>query len=68
MFQIIGVQRNEQQRLVATPKTAREALTHYRAAQNLFTTVLIHSPDGTAIDGFELSRLAKEEADETFKD
>lgn len=56
MYQIIGVQRNRKQRLVATPANAGEALTHYRAAQNLFTEVIIHGPEGETIDGFELSR------------
>ena len=66
MYQIIGVQRNQQQLLVATPVSARETLTHYRAAQNLFTRVIVHSPEGEDIDGFELSRRAKREADETY--
>lgn len=63
LYQIIGVQRNQQQRLVATPKTAQEALTHYRASQRLFTTVIVHAPDGEAIDGFELNRRAEAERD-----
>lgn len=58
MYQIIGVQRNGQQRLIATPDSAREALTHYRGSQKLFTEVLINGPDGEAINGFELNRRA----------
>lgn len=61
MYQIIGVQRNQQQRLVATPTSAREALTHYRASQRLFTNVIIQSPEGETIDGFELNRRADAE-------
>lgn len=61
MYQIIGVQRNQEQRLVATPKSAREALTHYRASQKLFGSIIIHDPDGKDIDGFELNRRADAE-------
>lgn len=61
MYQIIGIQRNEQQRLIATPGSAREALTHYRAAQKLFSRIIIHDPEGQEIDGFELNRLADAE-------
>ncbi len=61
MYQVIGVQRNEQQRLVATPKTAIEALTAYRASQRDFTSMIIHSPNGEVIDGFELNRRADAE-------
>ena len=63
MYQIIGVQRNQEQRLVTTPKSAREALTHYRAAQKLFSRILIHDPQGDEIDGFELNRRAQVESD-----
>ena len=63
MYQIIGVQRNTQQRLIATPNSAREALTHYRAAQKLFGRIIVHAPDGTEIDGFELNRRAVAEED-----
>lgn len=63
MYQIIGVQRNQEQRLVATPNSAREALTHYRASQRLFGTVIIHAPDGEVLDGFELNRRADAERD-----
>lgn len=62
MYQIIGVQRNQEQRLVATPATAREALTHYRASLRLFGHILINAPDGRAIDLAELNILAEEEA------
>ncbi len=66
MYQVFGQQRGKQPVLVATPKNAREALTHYRAAQNLFATVTIQDPDGITIDGFELGRRAKKEADATY--
>lgn len=66
MYQIIGVQRNQEQRLVATPATAREALTHYRASQNEFTRVIIHAPSGDEIDGFELSRHAQKESEAPY--
>lgn len=61
MYQVIGIQRNRQQRLVATPANAREALTHYRASQKLFTEVMVNGPDGEAVDGFELNRRADAE-------
>jgi len=61
MYQIIGIQRNQQQRLVATPNTAREAVTHYRAALKLFGTILINDPDGQGIDLAELLRRANDE-------
>lgn len=61
MYQIIGIQRNQQQRLIATPSSAREALTHYRAAQKLFTRIVIHTSEGEEINGFELNRLAEAE-------
>ena len=64
MYQIIGVQRNQQQRLVATPDSARAALTHYRAAQKLFTRIIINAPGGEEIDGFELNRRAEAERKE----
>jgi hypothetical protein len=67
MFEIYGVERSQRRVLVATPKNAREALTHYRAAQNLFVGVVIQPPEGGEIDGFELSRRAEREAQQTFE-
>lgn len=61
MYQIIAVQRNQEQRLVANSESAREALTHYRASQRLFTRVIIRAPDGEEINGLELNGLAAAE-------
>jgi hypothetical protein len=61
MYQIIGFPRNQEQRLVATPTSAQEALTHYRASQKRFVSVVIRSPEGEDIDGFELNRRAEAE-------
>lgn len=67
MYQIVGVERGNRRVIVATPKIAREALVHYRAAQNLpFSSVVIEPPEGGEIDGFELSRRAEREARETY--
>ncbi len=67
MYRIFGQQSGRQPVIVATPRNAREALTHYRAAQNLFPTVTIKDPDGVAIDGFELGRRATAEANRTYE-
>jgi hypothetical protein len=61
MYQIIGVQGNLKQRTVATSATAREALSDYRAHRKSFTRLIIHSPKGEAINGFELNRIANAE-------
>lgn len=61
MYRIFGVQRNEQQTLIATPRSARDALTQYRASQKIFPSVIVHSPEGETIDGFELNRRADAE-------
>jgi hypothetical protein len=66
MYEIHGQQRGKQPHLIATPKNAREALTHYRAAQNLLQNVTINDPDGVTIDGFELGRRATKEADSIY--
>jgi len=66
MYQIIGVQRSQKRVLVATPANAGEALTHYRAAQRLFPLIIIVSPDGEEIDGFELSRRYQAEEAQRF--
>ncbi|MEG3089515.1 hypothetical protein [Sphingomonas sp. PB4P5] len=66
MYQIIGIERNEKRVIVATPATALEAMTHYRAAQNLFRQVVVQSPEGAEIDGFELSRRAYKEAETPY--
>lgn len=65
MFQIIGIQKNEKRVMFATSISAGEALTHFRAAQNQFPSVVVQSPEGHEIDGFELSRLYQ--ADEREK-
>ncbi|MDB5679832.1 hypothetical protein [Sphingomonas bacterium] len=63
MYQIIGVEKNRTRVVVATPASPGEALTHFRAAQNLFPQIIVISPEGEEIDGFELSRrYQKEEA------
>ena len=68
MYQIIGIERGQRRVIVATPKNAREALTHYRAAQNLpFASIVIEPPEGGEIDGFELSRRAEREARATYE-
>jgi hypothetical protein len=46
---------------MATPSSAREALTHYRAAQKLFSRVIVLGPQGEEVDGFELNRRAEAE-------
>ncbi|QJR03502.1 hypothetical protein HH800_15740 [Sphingobium yanoikuyae] len=57
MYQIIGVQTNGKEVAVAATAKAAEALTHFRAAQNLpFAQIRVLSPDGQQISGFELSR------------
>jgi hypothetical protein len=61
MYQIIGVQRNQQQRLIATPDSARAARTHYHAALKLFQQVLINGPEGNPIDIAELEEKAATE-------
>lgn len=55
MYQIIGVQRSGKEVVIATTSKAGEALTHYRAAQNLpLATIRVLSPEGAEIDGSEL--------------
>lgn len=61
MYQIIGIQRNQKQRLMATPPSAREARTHYHASHKLFQTVMIIDPSGSQINLGELNRIAEEE-------
>lgn len=63
MYQIIGIQRNAEQRLIATPNSARAARTHYYASLKLFSSVNINGPDGHAIDISELNRRAQSEED-----
>ena len=48
---------------LATPPSAAGALTHYRAAADLFPRVIALSPDMEEIDGFELSRRARAEVE-----
>lgn len=66
MYQVIGVQNNNKRIVVATPDTAGEALTHFRAAQSLFPIVLVQSPDGEDISGFELSRRFQKESEAPY--
>ena len=61
MYQIIGLQRDQKRVLVATPKNAGMALNSFRAAQNLFPRVVVLTPEGVEISGFELSRRYHEE-------
>ena len=65
MYQIIGVQRNQQQRLVATPATTQGARTHYYGALPSFQSVIINDPDGNTIDIDELERRADAEGEES---
>lgn len=66
MFQIIGIQINDKRVVVASSATAGEALVHFRAAQNLFPAVVVLSPEGSEINGFELSRLYQAEEREKY--
>lgn len=68
MYQIIGVQRAGKEVVVATTPKAGEALTHYRAAQNLpFAAIRVLSPEGAEIDGFELSRRHQAEEAQRYQ-
>ena len=61
MYQVIGILRKNQQRLLATPTTAREALHAYSESIKDYRLIVIHSPSGETIDLGELRRLANEE-------
>jgi hypothetical protein len=61
MYQVIGILRRKQQRLLATPTTAREALQAYSENIKDYSSIVIHSPSGETIDLGELRRLANEE-------
>jgi hypothetical protein len=67
MYQIVGLQGAEKRVVVATPKTAGEALNHFRAAQNHFAAVLIIAADGQEIDGFELNRQYQAEQRSSYE-
>jgi len=51
MYQVIGILRKRQQRLLATPKTAREALQAYFQNIKDYGSIVIHSPSGETIEG-----------------
>lgn len=61
MYRIIAVQANQPDKVLYEPASARETLTLYRASQKLFSTLIIQSPDGDAINGFELNQRADAE-------
>ena len=62
MYQIIGIQRNTKERLLATPATATEARKAYFQHQGDYSAMIIHAPDGRKISHEELNQLADEEA------
>ena len=61
MYQVIGILRKKQQRLLATPMTAREALQACSENIKNYSSIVIHAPSGESIDLGELRRLANEE-------
>jgi hypothetical protein len=62
MYQIIGIQRNNERRLVVTTDSAREAVEDYRAASDLFSSILVNGPEGGELDLAELGRRADAES------
>ncbi len=62
MYQIIGIQRNKQQRLLATPETAKEARSAHAASAKEYGSMIIVDPAGERIDFEELNRRANQEA------
>lgn len=66
MYQIIGLQHDGKRVIVATPKNAGVALTHFRDAQNLFPRVIVVTSEGVEISGFELGRRYHEEERERY--
>jgi hypothetical protein len=61
MYQIIGVQRNKQQRLLETPDSAKAALAVYARNAKDYGSIIVVAPDGERIDVEELTRRAAQE-------
>jgi hypothetical protein len=61
MYQIISLQHGDKRVVVATLKNAGMALMNFRAAQNRFPRVIVVTPEGEEISGFELGRRYHEE-------
>lgn len=67
MFQVIGVKDSGERVVVVTAAKTGDALKHFRASQNHYPNVIVLSPDGGEISGFELSRLYAREQTRIFQ-
>lgn len=56
MYQIVVVQPDGQEHVVARSGYAGAALKQFRASQNRFSRIIVRAPTGQEISGFELGR------------